>query len=232
MEFNSYSNGYSESGLKKHMINTHKWMFLGVLVTFGVAYFISNNESIVFAVYGNSMIPFVFLFAQLGVVIALGARLLKMKPATAKILFLTYAALTGVTFSLYVVAYTSETVILALGMTLVFYGSLVAIGSTTKADLSKIGTICYAGLFAMIIYSLLSMLFRWPMDTLMYSIIGLVLFMGITAWDTQKAKQLYIATADDPVMSEKMGIYSAFQLYLDFINIFLYILRILGNSRD
>lgn len=232
MEYNSYSNTYSEDGLRKHMIKTHMWMALGVLVTFGVAFFVSTSNWVYPLMFSfEGYMPFILLFAQLGVCIALSARLMKMKVTTTKVLFMTYSALTGLTFSVLLVAYSFDLVIMAFMIAAIFYGSLVAIGLTTRADLSKIGTICYAGLFAMVIYSLLSMLLGWPTDSFVYSIIGLVIFMGITAWDSQKAKQLYMATASDEEMSAKMGIYSAFQLYLDFINIFLYILRILG-SRD
>lgn len=225
-----YSTG-SESNvtLKKHMVRTYGWMFAGVLVTFAVAFLLANNTSLMMMFLGNAMMPWILLIAQFGVVIALSARITKMSEGSAKILFMAYAVLTGITFSVLGLVYAGDTIAMAFGITCIFFGCLVLIGNTTRMDLTKIGTICIAGLFAMIIYSLLSMLFGWSMNYFLYSCIGLVLFMGITAWDAQRIKTQYMQFANDEVTLRKMGIYSALSLYLDFINIFLYILRIIGN---
>lgn len=214
--------------LKQHMLKTYTWMFLGVLITFATAFVVANS-SLIYYIYSTSFMPLVLLFAQFGVVIALAARLFKMKESSAKMLFIAYSVLTGITFSTLGIVYLATDIALAFGAATVFFGSLVIIGATTKVDLSKIGSICYAGLLAFVIFQVLGMIFGWGMDVVMVSIIGLVLFMGITAYDVQKAKKLYITNEGNSEMLGKLSIYSAFQLYLDFINIFLYILRILGN---
>lgn len=226
-----YTNDQQSLGnttLKQHMLKTYTWMFLGVLITFATA-FIIGNTSIVFYLFSIPYIQLILLIAQVGVVISLVARLFKMKESTAKLLFIAYSILTGVTFSILGFAYLASDIALAFAMATIFFGCLVVIGSTTKMDLSKIGSMCIAGLLAFIIFQVLAMVFAWDYNIVLYSIIGLILFTGITAWDVQKAKKLYMANEGNQAMLNKLSIYSAFDLYLDFINIFLYILRILGN---
>lgn len=227
-----YTNDQQSLGnttLKQHMLKTYTWMFLGVLITFGTAFLVGNSSLVYYFI--GSPLPLIMLLAQIGVVVTLVTRLFKMKESTAKMLFIAYSVMTGFTFSSLGYAYLQSDIALAFGMATIFFGCLVIIGSTTKMDLSKIGSMCIAGLLAFIIFQVLAMVFGWNYDIVLYSIIGLLLFTGITAWDVQKAKKLYMANEGNQAMLNKLSIYSAFDLYLDFINIFLYILRILG-SRD
>lgn len=227
-----YTNDQQSLGnttLKQHMLKTYTWMFLGVLITFATA-FLVGNSSLVYYFYSTPL-PLVMLIAQIGVVVTLVTRLLKMKESTAKMLFMAYSVMTGFTFSSLGYAYLESDIALAFAMATIFFGCLVVIGSTTKMDLSKIGSMCIAGLLAFIIFQVLAMVFGWGYDVVLYSIIGLLLFTGITAWDVQKARKLYMANEGNQALLNKLSIYSAFDLYLDFINIFIYILRILG-SRD
>lgn len=227
-----YTNDQQSLGnttLKQHMLKTYTWMFLGVLITFATA-FLVGNSSLVYYFYSTPL-PLVMLIAQIGVVVTLVTRLLKMKESTAKMLFIAYSVMTGFTFSSLGYAYLESDIALAFAMATIFFGCLVVIGSTTKMDLSKIGSMCIAGLLAFIIFQVLAMVFGWGYDVVLFSIIGLLLFTGITAWDVQKARKLYMANEGNQAMLNKLSIYSAFDLYLDFINIFIYILRILG-SRD
>lgn len=227
-----YTNDQQSLGnttLKQHMLKTYTWMFLGVLITFATA-FLVGNSSLVYYFYSTPL-PLVMLLAQIGVVVTLVTRLLKMKESTAKMLFIAYSVMTGFTFSSLGYAYLASDIALAFAMATIFFGCLVVIGSTTKMDLSKIGSMCIAGLLAFIIFQVLAMVFGWGYDVVLFSIIGLLLFTGITAWDVQKARKLYMANEGNQAMLNKLSIYSAFDLYLDFINIFIYILRILG-SRD
>lgn len=232
MEIYEQSKSTAKTSLQSHMTKTFLWMFAGLAVTFGVAFYINSNTRLMYDIYTSSYLWIVMMIAQFGVVIALAARITKMKPMTARILFFAYAALTGVTFSVLGIAYSMGTIGLAFAMAALYFGSLAVIGFTTKRDLSKIGTIAIAALFAMIVYSFITMIFGLSMNIFVYSIIGLVVFAGLTAWDVQKMKKLYYAYEGDEQMLNNLSIYSAFELYLDFINIFLYILRILGNNRD
>ncbi|MFV0382303.1 MAG: Bax inhibitor-1 family protein [Breznakia sp.] len=218
--------------LRTHMIHSFLWMFAGIAVTFLVAVGISLNSELQYQMMSSNFLWMGMMFAQIGVVIALSARISKIKTFTAKILFFVYAILTGVTFSVIGLVYTGETIALAFGLACLFFGSLVVIGYTTKRDLSKIGTLAIAGLMGMIVYGFLAAVFGWSVNDVLYSMIGLLIFIGITAWDVQKMKKIYEMNKSDTKMLKKLSIYSALSLYLDFVNIFLYILRILGSSRD
>ena len=232
MEIYEQSKGRVSTSLQSHMTKTFLWMFAGVAVTFGVAVYINSDLELMARIYSLSYLWIIMLIAQFGVVIALASRVTKMKPLTARILFFVYAAITGVSFSVLGIAYRVETIGLAFAMAGVYFASLAIIGYTTKKDLSKVGTIAMAALFAMIVYSVISMIFGLSVNIFLYSMIGLLVFAGLTAWDVQKMKRLYYAYEGDEEMLNNLSIYSAFELYLDFINIFLYILRILGNGRD
>lgn len=224
-----FTNDTLQTSYKKHVMHTYTWMFLGVFLTFIVAYTVGSNYQFLLALYSIPMMHWILVIAQLGVVIALSARLMKFKPTTVKMLFLAYSILTGITFSYLPILYGFGSIASAFLITCIFFASLVVIGHTTSLDLSKIGTIGIAGLMAMLVYTILALLFHWPINTFLYSFIGLILFVGITAWDAQKMRNDYMMFAYDESMLNKMSIYSALNLYLDFINIFLYILRIVGN---
>lgn len=224
----------NQSGYKSAMTKTFGWMFLGLAVTAGVAFYFYNNLYLVWdiATSFNGYGMFVLMIVQLGLVIALSAAVFKLPSWGARAIFLAYAAITGLTFSVLPLQFEMATIFQAFAMAAAYFGSLVVIGLTTKRDLTKIGTIAIAGLFGMIIYSVLSRVFGWGMDGFLYSMLGLVVFAGLTAYDAQKMKTIY-STYQDGEFVSKISIYMALSLYLDFINIFLFILRILGgSSRD
>lgn len=225
----------SSSGitLQKHMLKTFTWMFFGVLITFITAFLISQNESLVYYyLYNYRMLHIIMFVAQLGMVVVLASRILKLSATTAKLIFVAYSIITGITFSVIGYVYTSESIATAFGIASVFFGSLVVIGYTTKMDLSKIGYICIVGFWALFAWGAITLLFNLDLNIFIYSIIGLVIFVGITAWDVQKMKKIYYAYEGDDSALSNLAIYSALQLYIDFINIFIYILNIVGKGRD
>jgi len=219
-------------GANQFYMSVFKWMFIGLLITFGVAFAISNSMSAILFIYGNAWMPLVLFVAQIGVVIAMGARLLKMQPSTVKALFLAYSVLTGVTFSSIFIVYTASSIAGAFLISSIYFGSLAIIGYTTKTDLSKLGTLCAVALLVLIVVEFIFLLMGASTDTLIFNAIGLLIFTGLTAWDVQKMKKLYSQFSNDENMLQNIGVYSALDLYLDFINIFLYILRFLGKNRD
>ena len=154
-----------------------------------------------------------------------------MKPIMAKVLYITYSVLTGVTFSYVVASYTTLSVGLAFLVAAIYFGVLVILGTVVKMDLTRIGTVCLAGLFVYIIFSIVMLFFNFGILSLLMPFISLVLFAGITAYDMQKSLQLYNNAVSNPEMLEKLSIYGAFSLYLDFVNIFLNILRLLGDNK-
>lgn len=213
--------------MQQYINNIFKWMIIGVLTTFVTAFALERSSFIYYA----GMLPLILIIFQFAVVIGLSRRLMKMKPITAKVLYLTYSVITGVTFSYVVASYTSFSVALAFLVAAIYFGVLVVLGTVIKMDLTRIGTICLAGLFVYVIFSVVVMIFNLGVGTLIMPLISLVLFAGITAYDMQRSLQLYQQASSNPEMLEKLSIYGAFNLYLDFVNIFLDILQLLGDNK-
>ena len=210
--------------IQQYINNIFKWMVIGVLTTFVTAFALEKSSFMSYA----GMLPFILIIFQFAVVIGLSRRLMTMKPITAKVLYMIYSVITGVTFSYVIASYTSFSVALAFLVAAIYFGVLVVLGTVIKMDLTRIGTICLAGLFVYIIFSVIVMIFHLGMGTLIMPLISLA---GITAYDMQKSLQLYNHASSNPEMLEKLSIYGAFNLYLDFVNIFLDILQLLGDNK-
>lgn len=221
-----------DTKFNEYIQKTFLWMFIGIFITFITSLIISSNENFIYAIYSNSFLPILFIILELSVVILFTWRLKKIKISTARVLFVFYSFLTGISFSTLSIAYTGESIALAFGITCLFFGLLVLFGFVTKKDFSKIGFICIIGLLVLIIFEVISFLLKIPMNVQIISIIGLILFVGITIWDTQKMKKRYYNSVGNYELQSKMSILSAFELYLDFINIFIDILRLIGNSNN
>lgn len=213
--------------IQQYINNIFKWMIIGVLTTFVTAFALEKSSFMSYA----GMLPFILIIFQFAVVIGLSRRLMTMKPITAKVLYMIYSVITGVTFSYVIASYTSFSVALAFLVAAIYFGVLVVLGTVIKMDLTRIGTICLAGLFVYIIFSVIVMIFHLGVGTLIMPHISLALFAGITAYDMQKSLQLYNYASSNPEMLEKLSIYGAFNLYLDFVNIFLDILQLLGDNK-
>ena len=227
---NEFENTYQQSEVKtlnSYINDTFKWLMLGIVVTFVTAFtFEKSNIGIV--LFSNPLMLIAMVVIELGVALYFGTRLFKLNPFTAKMMYLIYAFITGITFSAVLTFYTTMTVSMAFLLSAIFFGVLVLFGTYTKIDLTKIGHICFIGLFVYIIYAVLAMIFNWGQFLLPF--ISLALFTGITAYDMQKTIRFYYQFQNDTEMIKRLSIFSAFSLYLDIINIFLDILRILGDS--
>ncbi len=226
-----------QESLSHYTAKTFGTMFLGLLVTFFIAWFLAWTEpgldllrSAGEALYG---IQIAVLVAQLVVVIAMSAMIKKLSPAAATACFFIYSVLTGLTFSLIFIAYDVRTLVLVFGFTALYFGGMAVFGYLTKLDLSRLRTILLGGLIAILVFNLL--MFFIPAlevaDRVMCTL-GVILFLGFTAYDTQKIKAYYYGFQGDDAMLKKASVISALELYLDFINLFLYLLRIFGKSRD
>jgi len=202
------------------------WMFIGLAITFGVGYYVSLNENMLFNVFSRYYIFFVI--AEIAVVIWLSARINKMQPTTAKILFCLYSFLTGLTFSAVFVVYQLMSIITVFGITSVIFLIFALIGHYTKIDLTKLGVYLFMTLIGIIICSLINIFVGSSSFDLLITIIGLVVFIAYVAYDVQVIKkQLYHIENE-----ENFAIFGALQLYLDFINIFLKLIQLFGKSRD
>ena len=201
------------------------WMFIGLLVTFLTGYVVSNSYDILLIV---AQVPFlIYAIIEIGLVIFFSLKIRTMSSITAKICFLLYSFVTGLTFSYLFLAYELYSLIYVFGITALLFGTFALIGYFTKIDLSKISTFLFMGLFAIIICSLINMFIGNETFDLILTIIGIVIFLGYTAYDIQKVKYNL-----DTFPSDNLAIYGALELYLDFINLFLKLLSLFGKRRD
>ena len=237
MSFDPYEfdRGYASSQgdtLGQYTAKTFLWMVLGLLVTFGVAVGCWVTNATLYALYYIPYVHLIVLIATLVISITMVHRLEKMAVGTAIGLFVLFSALFGFTLSIYLLVFELTSVVLCFALTAVYFGALAAYGYATKRDLSNLRTILFSGLIFLIIFGVLSM-FIPALDVLdrVVCLVGIAIFLGYTAYDTQKIKAFYNYYSMSPDMLAKASIFSALQLYLDFINLFLYLLRFLGNKR-
>ena len=202
------------------------WMCIGLLVTFTTGFFVSTNENMLVSIFSSGMY-FILVIAELVTVIFLTARLHKMSETTAKISFILYSFLTGLTFSSVFVVYELTSILYVFLISALLFGIFAVIGALTNIDLSKIGTILLMLLFGIIICTLINMFVGSETFDLALCIIGLIVFMIYVAYDMQKIKQL-----ENIYDGDKLAIIGALELYLDFINIFLRLLQLFGKNRD
>ena len=220
---NDYDRGYTEATMSAadYMARTYRWMAGGLAVTFGVALLTAATPLF----YLVNSLYLLLTIAELGLVFFLSARIQQMSVGTARGVFLAYSALNGMVLSYYFLLFSVGTLVMA------FYGH------TTNRDLTSWGPKLMMGLIAMMVTGLVGSLFGFGIGSvLLYCGIGLVVFMLLTAYDTQKLHQMYAYYSMDSALAEKASVYGALTLYLDFINIFLFVLRLLGmggrNSND
>ena len=229
--YNGYDRGYTEPAMTSadYMNRTYRWMAVGLLITFAAA-FVTAATPLLYVV--NSLY-LVFTIAELVVVYVLSSRVQNMSVGGARATFFAYALLNGMVLSYYFLIFDLGTLVLAFLATSLYFGLMAVYGTTTHKDLSGWGPKLMMGLFALIITGFVGMLFGMSfLTTVLYSAVGLVVFMLLTAYDTQKLSQMFSYYAYDGELAEKASIYGALTLYLDFINIFLYVVRLLGmNSR-
>jgi FtsH-binding integral membrane protein len=227
---------FSEIGLSETFAavlrRVYIWMALGLLVTAGTAAYISISPLFQVLV-GQPMIFFVLMFAELGLVMGLSWGINRISPITAILLFFLYAALNGVTFSVLFVVYTLGSVASTFLATGTLFGVMSVLGYTTKMDLSKMSSFLFMGLVGLIIAMLVNMFWSNTALGLIITFAGILLFLGLTFYDTQRIKRMTTAAmqqGDENVLA-RVGILGALSLYLDFINLFLFILRLGGRRR-
>ena len=216
--------------LSNYTAKTFLWMFAGLLVTFGVS-LAAYASNLGFYLLRSSFAFFGLAILEIVLVMALVSRLHSMSVSSARGLFFVYAAVNGLVFSSYLWLYGMGDVLMAFGAAALYFGVMAAYGYLTKRDLTSWRTPLMVGLIVLMIVSVIGMFFMSG-SSILFSILGIVIFSCYTAYDTQKIKALYFAYAGNEDMAKKASIYAALQLYLDFINLFLYLLRIFSRSRD
>jgi len=208
----------------------YRWMGIGLFLTAITAYFVASSESMVNMLASNSILFFGLLIAEFGLVIYLSARIQKMSAETATAAFIIYSVLNGITLSLLLLVYTGASVASTFFTTALTFSAMSAYGYFTKRDLTTMGSYLQMGLIGLIIASVINIF--WANGTMYWiiSYVGVLLFVGLTAYDTQKIKKMG-TMVEGVQVTQKMAIMGALTLYLDFINLFLMLLRILGDRK-
>lgn len=206
------------------------WMFFGLLVTAVTSFVVASSPQIIEIVILNRLVFWGLIIAQLGLVFYLSARVDKVAPATAAGFFILYSALVGVTTSVILLVYTPASITSTFVITAGMFGAMAVFGTVTKRSLAGMGQFLFMGLIGLILAMIVG--FFWQNDALQFviSVVGVLIFTGLTAWDAQRLKQMAVSLPDGRVGS--YAVVGALSLYLDFINLFFFLLRLTGNRRD
>lgn len=215
------------------MRKVYVWMTLALVITGFVAYGVASSPGIITALVSNKLLFWGLFIAELALVWTVSARINRLSLTTATLLFILYSALNGATLSLILLVYTMQSIASVFFITAGTFAVMAAIGYFTKSDLSSLGKILMMALVGLIIATVVNaFLLKSGGFILILSYVGVLIFVGLTAYDTQKIKQMLIMADDVNEETQKIALLGSLSLYLDFINLFLYLLRIFGNSRE
>ncbi len=206
------------------------WMCVGLGITAFVAVTVTGSPALVRTIASNQILFFALILAELGLVFYLSSRATRLVPSTAIGLFVLYAALNGVTMSLVLLMYTGASIATTFVVTAGMFGALALFGTTTKRSLAGAGHFFFMGLIGLILASVVGIFWHSEALQFLISVIGVIVFTGLTAWDAQRLKQMALAIPEGE--SGSYAIVGALSLYLNFINLFLILLRFQGGSRD
>ena len=215
----------------KVMRRVYVKMLVAMLVTAATSMYVSSNEAILQLIFGNSFVTIGLVISQIAVVLVLSGRLNKLSITSATLLFYLYSVLTGVVFSSILLLYTASSVGMTFLITAGVFAAMSIYGFTTSNDLTKFGSIMFMALIGLIICSVVNIFLKSSGMEWIISLAGVAIFIGLTAWDTQKIKNAAMY-ATDGTSAEKLATIGALSLYLDFVNLFIYLLRFFGGSRD
>ena len=205
------------------------WMFVGLLVT-AIISIGTYATGFIYTLLNIPMLYIVIIFVPVILCLFFGRAMRSSSSTAIKIMFMLYAVSMGFSMATLAFTYDLGAIGIAFGISSFYFLCLTMIGLTSKRDLSKIGTLCMVGLFAMLISQIFLGLFHVSYSVRLYSILGLLIFTGLTIWDVQRMDQILISL--NGMEQEKYSIYFALELYLDFVNIFLYILRLVGSKNN
>lgn len=211
--------------------SVYNWMAIGLALTGFVAFFVSNSQTMMRLIFGNQLIFFGLIIGELALVFSISARVHKIQASTATSLFVLYAALNGATLSAIFLIYTRSSITSTFFICAATFVASSVYGMATKRDLTAMGQFMFMGLIGIVIASVVNLFIRSSGVSLIVSYIGVIVFVGLTAYDTQKLRTMALSQPDglDAGTIRKGAILGALTLYLDFINLFLMLLRILGN---
>jgi hypothetical protein len=211
------------------MRKTYLWMSMALVITGLTAYVVATNAAISNFLFMHSQLIWVLFLAEIGLVIGLSAAIRKISLSAATLMFVAYAALNGITFSSLFYVYTMGSLASTFFITAGTFGAMSLVGFFTKTDLSSMGKILLMALIGLIIASVVNIFVASSGLEMLMTYLGVLIFVGLTAYDTQKIKQMFLMAPDASESTQKYAVLGALTLYLDFINLFLYLLRIFGR---
>jgi FtsH-binding integral membrane protein len=202
----------------------YAWMALGLIVTVSI-------PEVMMAIVSNRILFFGLIIGELVLVMVLSGAINRFPPAIAGLLFSAYAVLNGITISIIMLIYTESSIAITFGVTACTFGIMTLFGFTTQRDLTKMGSLLIMALIGMVLASVVNIFLNNPAIYWITTYVGVLIFIGLVAYDTQKLKKMSLALSDDGQMVQKASIMGALALYLDFINLFLLLLRIMGRRK-
>ena len=211
------------------MRKVYVWMTLALVITGFTAYGVATSPGVLQLIFGNQILFWGMIIAELALVIGVSAAINRLSLTTATLMFILYSVINGALFSSIFLIYTASSIATVFFITAGTFGVMALIGYTTKTDLTSIGKYLFMALIGLIIATLVNMFIKSEGFTYILSYIGVLIFVGLTAYDSQKIKQMLLQAPDAGEGAQKIALLGALTLYLDFINLFLYLLRIFGR---
>lgn len=214
------------------MRKVYTWMTLALVLTGLTAYGVATSPGIMMALYSNSALMWGLVIAEFALVIGISAAINRLSLATATLMFVAYSVINGAMLSSIFMIYTSASIASVFFITAATFAVMALIGYTTKTDLTSVGKLLFMALIGLVIATIVNMFIGSSTLTMICSYVGVLIFVGLTAYDSQKIKQMLQQAPDAGESSQKLALLGALTLYLDFINLFIYLLRIFGDRRD
>ena len=225
--------GFASLAFPALMRKVYLWMTLALAITAVTAWGVANSPSLLMAIYGTKYAIWGIIIAELALVFTVSGAINRLSLTTATLLFTLYSVLTGVTLASIFIMYSPAIITKVFLLTAGTFGVMAVVGYTTKTDLTSLGKLMFMALLGLIIATVVNLFFikSGSMD-LIISYVGVLVFVGLTAYDSQKIKHMLMACPDASEQAQKLALLGALSLYLDFINLFLYLLRIFGKNND
>ena len=217
-----------DEGLRSYMISVYNNMGIGLVISSIISYIVGTNEALAQMVFGGPQ-AYLFIFAPLIAVFALAFLIDKMSAATARLAFFGYAALMGISLASIFMVYQLGSIFQVFLITAVMFGGMSLYGYTTKRDLTSMGSFLIMGVWGLVIAGIINLFLQNGVMQMVIAAAGVLIFTGLTAYDTQKIKEIYYATSGE--QREKAGILGALNLYLDFVNLMISLIQLLGQRK-
>ncbi len=214
------------------MRKVYTWMTLALVLTGLTAYGVATSPGIMMALYSNSALMWGLVIAEFALVIGISAAINRLSLATATLMFVAYSVINGAMLSSIFMIYTAASIASVFFITAATFAVMALIGYTTKTDLTSVGKLLFMALIGLVIATIVNMFIGSSTMTMICSYVGVLIFVGLTAYDSQKIKNMLMQAPDAGESSQKLALLGALTLYLDFINLFIYLLRIFGDRRD